>query len=63
MEEQTSCCFAVQDKVWVHGPELPWEIYTVLGDAPVMHPDDSGCCLPDDVSVAFSPGAQPNACC
>ena len=29
----TSCCFAVQDKVWVTGPEIPWEIYTVLADA------------------------------
>jgi catechol 2,3-dioxygenase-like lactoylglutathione lyase family enzyme len=34
MEEQVSCCFAVQDKVWVDGPGgEPWEIYTVLGDA------------------------------
>jgi hypothetical protein len=34
MEEQVSCCFAVQDKVWVDGPNgEPWEIYTVLGDA------------------------------
>ena len=29
-----SCCFAVQDKVWVEGPGgEPWEIYTVLSDA------------------------------
>lgn len=33
-EEQVSCCFAVQDKVWVDGPDgEPWEIYTVLADA------------------------------
>jgi predicted enzyme related to lactoylglutathione lyase len=33
-EEQVSCCFAVQDKVWVDGPDKePWEIYTVLADA------------------------------
>jgi catechol 2,3-dioxygenase-like lactoylglutathione lyase family enzyme len=33
IEEQTACCYAVQDKVWVDGPggEL-WEIYTVLAD-------------------------------
>ena len=37
VEEQTTCCFALQDKVWVHGPDAePWEIYTVLDDAPVM---------------------------
>jgi catechol 2,3-dioxygenase-like lactoylglutathione lyase family enzyme len=33
-EENVSCCFAVQDKVWVDDPDgAPWEIYTVLGDA------------------------------
>ncbi len=33
-EEQVSCCFAVQDKVWTDGPDgEPWEIYTVLADA------------------------------
>ncbi|HVB01451.1 MAG TPA: ArsI/CadI family heavy metal resistance metalloenzyme [Acidimicrobiales bacterium] len=33
LEEQTSCCYAVQDKVWVDGPGgEPWEIYTVLAD-------------------------------
>jgi lactoylglutathione lyase len=38
VEETTTCCFAVQDKVWVHGPDAePWEVYTVLADAPVMH--------------------------
>jgi catechol 2,3-dioxygenase-like lactoylglutathione lyase family enzyme len=32
-EEQVSCCFAVQDKVWVDAPDgEPWEIYTVLAD-------------------------------
>src|SRR5215467_12601629 len=30
-EDQVSCCFAVQDKVWVDAPDgEPWEIYTVL---------------------------------
>jgi catechol 2,3-dioxygenase-like lactoylglutathione lyase family enzyme len=33
VEENTSCCYAVQDKVWVNGPGgEPWEIYTVLAD-------------------------------
>jgi catechol 2,3-dioxygenase-like lactoylglutathione lyase family enzyme len=32
-EDQVSCCFAVQDKVWVDAPDgEPWEIYTVLAD-------------------------------
>ena len=30
---RSSCCYAVQDKVWVDGPDgEPWEIYTVLAD-------------------------------
>jgi catechol 2,3-dioxygenase-like lactoylglutathione lyase family enzyme len=33
-EDHVSCCFAVQDKVWVDGPDgEPWEIYTVLAEA------------------------------
>ncbi|MBA2456024.1 MAG: VOC family protein [Nocardioidaceae bacterium] len=33
VEEQSTCCYAVQDKVWVRGPgEEPWEVYTVLAD-------------------------------
>jgi len=39
-EENTTCCYAVQDKVWVTGPGgEPWEVYTVTGDA---RPDFEG---------------------
>jgi catechol 2,3-dioxygenase-like lactoylglutathione lyase family enzyme len=32
-EDEVACCYAVQDKVWVDGPDKePWEIYTVLAD-------------------------------
>ena|SRR5579872_3856358 len=32
----TTCCYAVQDKVWVEDPDgAAWEVYTVLADAPV----------------------------
>ena len=34
VQESTTCCFAVQDKVWVKGGEIAWEWYTVLADAP-----------------------------
>jgi catechol 2,3-dioxygenase-like lactoylglutathione lyase family enzyme len=34
VEDGTTCCYAVQDKVWVTGPgEEAWEVYTVLADA------------------------------
>ncbi|MER7756287.1 ArsI/CadI family heavy metal resistance metalloenzyme [Kitasatospora sp. NPDC097643] len=33
-ENHTSCCYALQDKVWVHGPgREPWEVYVVKADA------------------------------
>ncbi|GII61025.1 glyoxalase [Sphaerisporangium krabiense] len=33
-ENDTSCCYALQDKVWVHGPgREPWEVYVVKADA------------------------------
>jgi catechol 2,3-dioxygenase-like lactoylglutathione lyase family enzyme len=45
-EEGTSCCYAVQDKVWVTGPgSEPWEVYVVKGDADVLgKAADSACC-------------------
>jgi catechol 2,3-dioxygenase-like lactoylglutathione lyase family enzyme len=34
VEEQTTCCYALQDKVWVHDPDgAPWEFYTVLANS------------------------------
>jgi hypothetical protein len=39
-EENTDCCYAVQDKVWVSGPDgEPWEVYTVKADSPVPQGD------------------------
>ena len=33
-ENQVTCCYAKQDKVWTTDPNgAPWEIYTVLEDA------------------------------
>ena len=34
-ERDTTCCYALQDKVWVHDPAgAPWEVYTVKDDNP-----------------------------
>lgn len=48
-ERQVACCYATQDKFWTQDPDgLGWEVYTVLGDAPVMAssvaPTAGGCC-------------------
>jgi catechol 2,3-dioxygenase-like lactoylglutathione lyase family enzyme len=37
IEAGTECCYALQDKVWVHGPgNEPWEVYTVVADADTL---------------------------
>ena len=44
VENDTTCCYALQDKVWVHGPgDEPWEVYTVRADAPGT---TRSCCTP-----------------
>jgi catechol 2,3-dioxygenase-like lactoylglutathione lyase family enzyme len=47
-ENDTSCCYALQDKVWVHGPgQEPWEVYVVKADADTLGksaaPTTAGC--------------------
>ncbi|WP_439680838.1 ArsI/CadI family heavy metal resistance metalloenzyme [Embleya sp. MST-111070] len=49
-ENDTSCCYALQDKVWVHGPgKEPWEVYVVKADAdrmgknPILSGTDACC--------------------
>jgi len=45
VQEATTCCYALQDKVWVNDPDgAPWEVYTVLADAPTN--DGLGCSTP-----------------
>jgi catechol 2,3-dioxygenase-like lactoylglutathione lyase family enzyme len=68
VQESTTCCFAVQDKVWSNDPDgAPWEYYTVLADAPAE--TGLGCstegCVPD-VTVSVTVGAASTAqssCC
>ena len=63
VEEATTCCYAVQDKVWVDGPDgARWEIYTVLGDAesPEGMAGAGMCCTP--ASTAASGAAAPTCC-
>jgi catechol 2,3-dioxygenase-like lactoylglutathione lyase family enzyme len=50
-ENDTSCCYALQDKVWVEDPDgNSWEVFVVKGDAEVMHDQakakSGGCCAP-----------------
>ena len=70
VQDSTTCCYAVQDKAWVNDPDgAPWEVYTVLADAPeatVLGCAPEGC-LPVDpgtvpVGASSTPGPTP-ACC
>ncbi len=70
VQEQTTCCFAVQDKVWVNDPDgAPWEVYTVLADAPAEGgiAGDGTCCIPEaiqGVPVAVGGGqSESSSCC
>ena len=45
VENDTTCCYALQDKVWVHGPGAePWEVYTVKADAAAAGVPLASCC-------------------
>jgi catechol 2,3-dioxygenase-like lactoylglutathione lyase family enzyme len=48
VENDTACCYAVQDKVWVSGPGTePWEVYVVKADGDTLAKQtDSVCCAP-----------------
>lgn len=65
-EDETTCCYAVQNKVGAADPDgAPWEVYTVLADAPAeaslgctsQAGDTSG-----DMAMA-APGTVAGACC
>jgi catechol 2,3-dioxygenase-like lactoylglutathione lyase family enzyme len=51
-EENTACCYAVQDKVWIEDPDgNSWEVFVVKADSDVMEskPEPAraaACCAP-----------------
>lgn len=69
-EENVTCCYAVQDKVWVDDPDgAPWEIYTVLDDSDAAAGElrtvdvcGAGACATTEVA-ADQPGATVAGCC
>ena len=46
VEEQTACCYAVQDKAWVQDPDgNEWEVFVVTdADSPQRKDEASSCC-------------------
>jgi catechol 2,3-dioxygenase-like lactoylglutathione lyase family enzyme len=61
VEESTTCCYAVQDKVWVDGPDgSRWETYVVLEDAESATGASSSCC---GAATPASSGEVSATCC
>ena len=63
-EDDTECCYALQDKVWVRGPgDEPWEVYTVKADSPQLEKAvESACCTPA-AEPEPATGGDPASCC
>ncbi len=62
-EENTECCYALQDKVWIQDPDgNSWEVFVVKGDAATMEKQSNkdGCCAPaslQTVAIGRGPGS------
>jgi catechol 2,3-dioxygenase-like lactoylglutathione lyase family enzyme len=51
VEENVTCCYAVQDKIWVADPDgNKWEVFVVLDNEGSQHDSNSGSCCPDTTS-------------
>lgn len=69
-ENNTSCCYALQDKVWVEDPDgNAWEVFVVKGEAAVMgeapmlekqQASGAACCVP---KVAAEAATKAGGCC
>ncbi|HEY0322764.1 MAG TPA: ArsI/CadI family heavy metal resistance metalloenzyme [Pyrinomonadaceae bacterium] len=57
-EMQTNCCYAIQDKTWVHDPDgNEWEVFVVLEDNLA---ESSACCT---TAATDQPGAEAAHAC
>lgn len=65
-QNDTTCCHAVQDKVWVHGPgQEPWEVYVVKDDSATYGTDpalSAATCCTDQTTDAPA-ATTPADCC
>lgn len=54
-ERDTTCCYALQDKVWAHDPDgNAWEVYVLLSDGADETTGGEDCCAqPEAEKVTF----------
>jgi catechol 2,3-dioxygenase-like lactoylglutathione lyase family enzyme len=66
-EMQTTCCYALQDKAWVHDPDgNEWEVFVVLQDnlsEEVQGTTDKTCCTPTFTDIEGREQNVTTACC
>ena len=65
-ESDTTCCYALQDKVWVHGPgQEPWEVYVVKADAGTLDKQRGSTCCADSATddSGAKEAATASSCC
>jgi len=62
VEENGTCCFAKQEKVWVDGPDGAWEFYTVLEDSDGFGESSSHVEGEDSLCCASAPESEARCC-
>jgi catechol 2,3-dioxygenase-like lactoylglutathione lyase family enzyme len=64
-EMQTTCCYALQDKAWVHDPDgNEWEVFVVLEDnLNEAKSNDANCCTPTFTAIDGTRQEPAVACC
>jgi catechol 2,3-dioxygenase-like lactoylglutathione lyase family enzyme len=63
VEQDVTCCYAVQDKVWVEDPDgNAWEYFFVKADAEVLHPAQVAKVEPQAASTSEAPCCAPSCC-
>ena len=66
-EMQTTCCYALQDKAWVHDPDgNEWEVFVVLQDnlsEEVQGSAEKSCCTPTFTNIDGKKQEVVTACC
>ena len=64
-EMQTTCCYALQDKAWVHDPDgNEWEVFTVIQDnLTEAKSNDATCCVTTAIDAEGNRKEVKTACC
>jgi catechol 2,3-dioxygenase-like lactoylglutathione lyase family enzyme len=64
-EMKTTCCYALQDKAWVHDPDgNEWEVFAVLEDnLGEAKSNDATCCTLTFTNIAGKQETVATACC